>query len=193
MSAEALKNYDAIIFANTTGDLPLPDKKAFLDWLKSGKAFIGMHSCTDTFHGWPAYIEMLGGEFMTHGAQVGVECMNMDPGHPANVKLGKSWVLKQEEIYLMKNYDAAKCHPLLTLDKHPNDKTPGDYPISWCKKYGEGRVFYTSIGHREDIWDDETDPGFKRENTVEMARTYQGHILGGIKWAMGLEPDQIKP
>jgi type 1 glutamine amidotransferase len=119
--------------------------------------------------------------------------MNMDPGHPANVKLGKSWVLNQEEIYLMKNYDASKCHPLLVLDKHPNDKTPGHYPISWCKKYGEGRVFYTSIGHREDIWDDETDPGFKRENTVEIARAYQRHILGGIKWAMGLEPDQIKP
>jgi type 1 glutamine amidotransferase len=193
MSAEALKTYDAIIFANTTGDLPLPDKEAFLAWIKSGKAFIGMHSCTDTFHGWPAYIEMLGGEFKGHNAQVGVECMNMDPGHPANVKLGKSWVLNQEEIYLMKNYDASKCHPLLVLDKHPNDKTPGHYPISWCKKYGEGRVFYTSIGHREDIWDDETDPGFKRENTVEIARAYQRHILGGIKWAMGLEPDQIKP
>ena len=53
MRAESLKNYDLIIFANTTGDLPLPDKEAFLDWLKSGKAFVGMHSCSDTFHGWP--------------------------------------------------------------------------------------------------------------------------------------------
>jgi len=38
MSAEALKQYDAVIFANTTGDLPLPDKEAFLDWIKSGRA-----------------------------------------------------------------------------------------------------------------------------------------------------------
>ena len=49
MSPEALKQYDAVIFANTTGDLPLPDKQAFLDWIKSGKGFVGMHSAADTF------------------------------------------------------------------------------------------------------------------------------------------------
>src|SRR3989442_13136869 len=50
MTAEALKNYDGVVFANTTGELPLPDKQAFLDWIKSGKGFIGMHSASDTFH-----------------------------------------------------------------------------------------------------------------------------------------------
>src|SRR5687767_560130 len=35
MSPEALKQYDGVIFANTTGDLPLPDKQAFIDWIKS--------------------------------------------------------------------------------------------------------------------------------------------------------------
>jgi hypothetical protein len=193
MSPQALKNYDAIIFANTTGELPLPDREAFLDWLRAGKAFIGMHSCSDTFHRWPAFIQMLGGEFAGHGAQVGVECMNLAPKHPANVKLGKSWVINQEEIYLIKNYDKGQCQELLVLDKHPNDKTPGHYPISWCKEYGQGRVFYTSLGHREDIWDDETDPGFRRENPVQVSRAYQRHILGGIKWALGLEPGEAKP
>ena len=187
MSAEALKNYDGIVFANTTGDLPLPDKEAFLAWLKSGKAFVGMHSCSDTFHGWPAFIQMLGGEFKTHGAQAGVECMNEDPKHPANVKLGKSWVINQEEIYLMKNYAKDQCHELLTLDKHPNDKTAGSFPISWTRTYGEGRVFYTSLGHREDIWDDQTDPNFRRINPVEVSRAFQHHILGGIQWALRLE------
>src|SRR5579859_1692289 len=51
MSPAALKNYDAVIFANTTGDLPLPDKEAFIDWVKSGGGFVGMHSAADTFHG----------------------------------------------------------------------------------------------------------------------------------------------
>ena len=50
MTPEALKKYDGVIFASTTGVLPLPDKQAFLDWIKSGKAFIGMHAATDTFH-----------------------------------------------------------------------------------------------------------------------------------------------
>lgn len=193
MSAEALKNYDGIIFANTTGDLPIPDRDAFIAWLKSGKAFIGMHSCSDTFHGWPMFIEMLGGEFANHGAQACVECMNEDPANPANAKLGKSFVINQEEMYLLKNYDKTKVHELLTLDKHPNTKAPGSFPVSWCKPYGQGRVFYTTLGHREDVWDDQTAPGFKRLNPVEVSLAYQQHILGGIKWALGLAPEPIKP
>jgi len=62
MTAESLKNYDGVIFANTTGELPLPDKEAFMEWLKSGKAFIGMHSAADTFPSLPPYREMLGAE-----------------------------------------------------------------------------------------------------------------------------------
>ena len=193
MSAEALKGLDAIIFANTTGDLPLPDKEAFLAWLKSGKAFIGMHSCSDTFHGWPAFIQMLGGEFETHREQAGIECMNAAPTHPANAKMAKSWVINQEEVYLIKNFAKDECHDVLFLDKHPNDKTPGHFPISWTKSYGEGRVFYTSLGHREDIWDDETAPNFQRINPVEVSRAYQRHILGGIQWAMKLQEEAPKP
>src|SRR5262249_21298356 len=47
MTPAALKNYDGVVFASTTGDLPLPDKAAFLEWIKSGKAFIGIHAATD--------------------------------------------------------------------------------------------------------------------------------------------------
>ena len=42
-----------------------------------------MHSATDTFHGWPAYIDMIGGEFLTHGAQVEVDAINQDKECPA--------------------------------------------------------------------------------------------------------------
>jgi hypothetical protein len=61
LSPENLKNYDGVIFASTTGDLPIPDKQGFLDWIKAGHAFVGIHAASDTFHGWPGYIDMLGG------------------------------------------------------------------------------------------------------------------------------------
>lgn len=190
MSAAALKNYDAVVFANTTGDLPIPDKEAFLDWIKSGKGFVGMHSASDTFHNYAPFIEMIGGEFKSHGAQVEVEAINQDKQCPACRHLGGTWTVF-DEIYLLKNFDRAKVHGLLTLDKHPNDKTPGDYPIAWIKEYGKGRVFYTSLGHREDLWD----PNWKgqRKNSEEISRQYQQHILGGIKWALGLEQADAKP
>ena len=177
MSAEALKNYDGVIFANTTGDLPIPDKEAFIKWIESGKAFIGMHSASDTFHGYPAFIEMIGGEFQTHGPQVGVVCINQDPEHPATRHLGPEYPI-YDEIYVLKNFHREKVHGLLTLDKHPNKLTPGDYPIAWSKRIGRGKLFYTSLGHREDVW---------------LSSDYQKHIMGGIKWALGLEVGDVKP
>jgi type 1 glutamine amidotransferase len=192
LSPENLKKYDGVIFANTTGDLPLPDRQAFLDWIKEGKAFIGMHSASDTFHGFKPYIEMLGGEFQSHGAQVSVDCINEDNQHPCCRHLSQQWTVF-DEIYIMKNFNRDTVHMLLSLDKEPNKKTPGYYPVSWCKEYGKGRVFYTSLGHREDIWDDDTPSNFKRMNPPEVSKAYQKHILGGIKWALGLEPGDAKP
>jgi type 1 glutamine amidotransferase len=189
MSPDALKNYDAVVFANTTGDLPLPDEQAFLDWIKSGKGFVGMHSAADTFHHFDGYLDMVGAEFKQHEAQVQVDPINQDPDCPACRHLPANWKVF-DEIYQFKNFDPAKVHGLLTLDKHPNNGTPGIYPISWCKEYGKGRVFYTSLGHREDVWD----PNWPdRKNPKEVAEAYQEHILNGIKWAVGLEQWNAKP
>ena len=189
MSPAALKNYDAIVFANTTGNLPLPDKEAFLEWIKSGKGFVGIHAATDTFHDFKPYIDMIGAEFAKHGPQVEVDAINEDDQCPICRELAAHWKV-YDEIYQFKNFDRTKVHGLLTLDKNPNTKTPGDYPISWCKEYGKGRVFYTSLGHREDVWD----PNWpNRKNPKEVAEAYQKHILGGIKWALGLEPTDARP
>ena len=192
LSPESLKNYDGVVFASTTGDLPIPDKQGFLDWIKAGHAFIGIHAAADTFHGWPGYVDMLGGEFRHHGRQVGVECLNQDPQNPATAPLPAKWDISQEEIYQFNNYDQSKVHDLLILDKHPEDGSPGHFGVSWCKMYGSGRVFYTSLGHREDIWD--TDADIKdRKNSAEISKAYQAHVLGGIEWALGLKGEPVKP
>lgn len=177
MSPAALNEYDAVIFANTTGELPVPDRDAFISWIKAGHAFIGMHSAIDTFHKYPPFMEMIGGEFMQHGPQVSVTCINQDIRHPATRRLGATYEVF-DEIYQLKNFHRDQVHGLLTLDKHPNNGTPGDYPISWCKQFGRGKVFFTSLGHREEVWE---------------SATYQDHILGGIRWALGLEQGDAVP
>jgi type 1 glutamine amidotransferase len=187
LSPESLKNYDGVLFASTTGDLPIPDKQGFLDWIKAGHAFIGIHAASDTFHHFPGYIDMLGGEFNRHGRQVPVDCLVQDPSNPAVASLGQSFHINQEEIYQFKSYDATKVHDLLILDKHPETGAAGHFAVSWCKSYGEGRVFYTSLGHREDLWD--TDPNIpNRINTPDISKAYQKHVLGGIEWALGIKP-----
>ena len=169
MSPEGLKNYDAVVFANTTGDLPIPDKDAFIEWVKSGKGFVGMHAASDTFHGYKPYLEMLGAEFQTHKEQVCVDCINEDRRNPATRHLPATWSVF-DEIYILKNFDRSQMHGLLTLDRHPNTGVPGDYPISWMKNFGKGRVFYTSLGHREDVWENPR---------------YEKLILEGVRWALG--------
>jgi type 1 glutamine amidotransferase len=187
MSPAALPKYDAIIFANTTGDLPLPDRQAFLDWIKSGKGFVGAHSATDTFPGFPEYIDMIGGQFQSHGPQVSVNALNQASECGACRHLAGEWTVF-DEIYLFKKFDRAKVRGLLSLDKHPNNKRPGDYPVAWIKEYGKGRVFYTSLGHREDVWEPNSPAqGGGLKNPPEVALAYQQHLLGGIKWALGLE------
>ena len=57
---------------------------------------------------------------------------------------------------------------------------------------GKGRVFYTSLGHREDLWDD-TAAVKDRKNSPEISKQFQAHILGGIKWALGLVPGSTEP
>jgi hypothetical protein len=171
LAPAALKRYDGIVFANTTGDLPLPDRDALVQWVRGGGAFIGMHSASDTLHGHRPYVEMLGGEFEEHREQVTIDAISVDAANPATAHLGPRWNLdgRQEEIYLFKNYERSSVHELLVLDKHPNTGQPGHHPIAWCREFGQGRVFYTALGHNEYVWEM---PAFQR------------HVLGGIEWAL---------
>ena len=184
MAIEKLKAYDGFVFANTTGDLQLPDREGFINLIEEGRAFVAMHSGSDTYHPFRRYVDMLGGEFETHKAQVEVQPVIHDGKHPA-AKPFQDGFKVFDEIYILKSFEKAKVHGLLGLNAHPNDGTEGYFPISWCKPYGKGRVFYTSLGHREDVWDPTWNPP-QRKNTPAVAETYQAHILNGIKWALGL-------
>lgn len=193
MALDKIKGYDGFVFANTTGDLQLPDREGFIKLIEGGKAFIAMHSGSDTYHPFRGYIDMLGGEFATHKAQVEVQPIVHDPAHVITRTVPVGWKVF-DEIYIIKSFDKSKVHGLLGLNAHPNEGTPGYYPISWCKTAGSGRVFYTSLGHREDVWDPSWKEGSKeRKNSPEIAETYQEMILAGIKWALKLEDADSPP
>jgi len=183
MTASALKQYDAVIFNNTSGDLPLPDPQGFIDWVKAGGNVVGIHAATDTFRerpdspGWAEYRKMMGAQFIGHGPQSEVELLVQDRKHPATKDLPPSFKVT-EEIYLFKDWSRDDIRVLIALDKHPNTGEPGDFPISWVHQYGKGRVFYTALGHREDL--------MRTEN-------YEKHLRGGIRWALGLAKGDASP
>jgi type 1 glutamine amidotransferase len=173
LTPSGLASFDGVFFANTSGDLGIPDLGAFLDWIASGHAFLGAHAATDTYHDAPAYIDMIGGEFLEHGAQCQVDAKVEDIGNPSGEPLAPTYTVF-DEIYTFKTDPRPGVAVLLSLDHHPPDGSPaagvpGDFPLAWTKTYGKGRVFYTALGHREDVW---------------QSDLYRRHILGAIRWSL---------
>ena len=172
-SAESLAGFDGVMFVNTTGDLPLPDLAAFLDWVKGGKAFIGMHAATDTLKASDAYIDMIGGCFAGHPWNFTGEHAFVvhDPGHRLTAMFAPRFRW-QEEIYQYDlRYKPENVRVLVSLDMAASSpKEPWHVPVSWVRDYGKGRLFYTNFGHNDTTWKD---------------AAFQKHMLEGIAWALG--------
>lgn len=179
LSPQALRAYDAVVFY-TTGELPIgdADKANLAAWVRSGKGFAGIHSATDTFYQWPEYGEMVGGYFDGHPWHEEVTVRVEDRTSPATRHLPESWVVT-DEIYQFRNWDRSKRHVLLSLDPSSVDlgadgvkRTDRDFALAWTSTYGDGRVFYTALGHRAELW---------------QSPEYQQHLAGGIRWILGVE------
>ncbi len=194
-----LKQYDAIVFY-TSGVLTEPNKaktppmtikgkKKLLRTIARGKGFVGLHAATDSFHSKgprdqnqtevDPYIAMLGGEFIVHGAQQEAIIRAASPNFPGVKQFGR-WQKLKEEWYTLKNF-AKDLHVILIED---NEGMKGDcyqrppFPATWARMHRKGRVFYTSFGHRDDIW---TNPDV------------QGIIAGGLAWAIGNVKVDVTP
>jgi hypothetical protein len=160
--------YAGVLFAQTTGDLPLPDPQGFVDWIAEGHAFVGIHSASDTFPGFAPFLDMLGGQFKRHGEQAKVSLLVKDASHASTRPIPQPLEVL-DEIYEFQRYDPARVHLLLYVAKHPETGAPGELPLAWTREHGRGRVFYTALGHREDVLESEW---------------YGAHLLAGIQWAL---------
>ncbi len=173
LSMASLASYDGVIFCNTTGDLPLPDGDGLVNWVKSGKAFIGMHAATDTLKNMPPYYEMINGSFAGHpwGGGGTYTFANHEPSHPAAVMFPPEFQWK-DEIYQYTHFNPESVRVLISIDMAKSQpQAPYHVPVSWVRNVGDGRLFYTNLGHNASSWTDET---------------YQKHITAGIRWALKL-------
>jgi uncharacterized protein len=186
-NAKNLNNFDAVLFF-TGGELEMdPQQKAdFLSFIHDdGKGFVGVHSATITFTSWPEYGEMIGGYYDEHpwgtfDAPILVE----DPSFPGMQAWPRSFVLR-DEIYQLKDYSRDKVRVLMRLDPDKLDlknknvqRTDRDFAVTWAKTYGKGRVYYSSLGHVPENWDN---PKLREMYT------------GAIKWALGLVDADVTP
>ena len=186
-NAKNLSDFDAVLFF-TGGSLEM-DAQQKADLLSfvhdDGKGFVGVHSAAITFTDWPEYGEMLGGYFDEHpwgtfNAPILVE----DPDFPGMQQWPRSFVLR-DEIYQIRNYSRDKVRVLMRLDASRLDlsnpkvhRTDRDFAVAWAKMYGRGRVFYSTLGHPKENWDN---PNLQKMYTE------------AIKWATGLVNADVTP
>ncbi|MDB5015710.1 MAG: Trehalose utilization [Mucilaginibacter sp.] len=166
-----LKKYAAVMFLNTTGDV-LNDQQQgeFEKYIHAGGGFVGVHAATDTEYDWPWYGNLVGAYFKSHPAQQSAMFHVVDRNFIATKHLPADWK-RFDELYNFK-WMAPNLHILITIDeKSYTGGTMGDnHPMSWYHDYDGGRAFYTELGHTDESYSDPL---------------YLGHLLGGIKYAMG--------
>ncbi|NLC56285.1 MAG: hypothetical protein GX774_05555 [Armatimonadetes bacterium] len=176
ITPEYLAQFDAILLYTTGTPFPTPEaKQALLDFVNGGKAVIGVHSATDTHYDWPEFGALMGAYFDGHPWTQEVGIRVDDPNHPATRMIPEGWKVT-DEIYQFRDWSRDKVHMLLSLDNRTVDvnkegvkRADKDFAVAWCKEVGQGRLFFTSLGHTKEVWDD---PIFRQ------------HLLHGILWAV---------
>jgi uncharacterized protein len=170
---ENLAGYDAVIFLNTTMTVFNEEQRAaFKSYIQSGGGFVGVHSATDTEYDWPWYGEMVGAYFMNHPPVLPAVIDVVNPDHPSTAHLPVQWE-RIDEWYNFRNMNP-EVNVLLKLDtdSFEGSEHPGNHPIAWYHDYDGGRAFYTGLGHTKETYTEEN---------------FLLHLLGGIRYAMGIE------
>ncbi len=166
-----LKQYSAIVFLSTTGDLFDPgQKEAFMRYIQAGNGFVGIHAASDTEYGWPWYGKLVGAYFLSHPKVQHADIHVIDKSHLSTEHLPDVWN-RRDEWYDFKDLNH-EVKLLMRLDEqsYQGGKMGEYHPIAWYHEYDGGRVFYTALGHTKEAFDE---PEFLQ------------HIVGGIRYAIG--------
>ena len=168
---DSLKNYSAVVFLNTTGDVLNHYQEAdFERYIQAGGGFVGIHAAADTEYGWGWYGRLVGGYFKSHPKVQKATLHIMNNRHSATKSLPKSWVHTDEW------YDFKDMNPdvnfLMYIDEtsYEGANQGGQHAMAWYHNYDGGRAFYTGLGHTNESYTDSL---------------YLKHILGGLHYAIG--------
>ncbi len=175
-----LRRYDAVVFLSTTGDVLDPaGQRAFEGYIRHGGGYVGIHAAADTEYDWAFYGGLAGAYFQSHPAIQPATVVTEDRAHPSTSGLPPTWN-RTDEWYNYRSNPRERVHVLASLDEssYTGGTMNGDHPIAWCQDYQGGRAFYTGFGHTKESY---TDPAFR------------GHLLGGIRYAIGDAQADCRP
>ena len=212
LDPDKIKEWDLLIFNNTTGDptaerkllreevdkegkkkpvyqtIAHPERrKALIERVKEGAGWIGIHAAADSLYDFPEFNQMVNGWFSGHPWSGKVEVTIEEPDHPLMKPFGKGPWKVSDEIYQFRNYDRSKARVLMSIYRRSVDVIRGgrkdrDYATCWISLFGKGRVMYQAHGHGANV--------FKMPE-------YQEHMKLAMQWAVGdlevpVEPSKVE-
>ena len=159
---DALARFDVVVLNSTSGDTFLPTQRdAFRHWLEQGGGLLALHGAGgDPRYDWRWYVDtVLGAQFIGHTYspqfQQGVVEV-AEPAHPAMRPLPARWQ-REEEWYAFDRVPSGHGTRILArLDEGSYAPEPGqrmgDHPVVWTRCIGQGRVFYSALGHKAETY-----------------------------------------
>lgn len=186
----SLKDFDAVIFLNTTEDIFDEEEQAIFEkFIQSGKGYVGIHGASDTEYDWEWYTKLVGRMFYIHPVIQTAKLNIIDHNFPGLEHFPKT-LLWTDEYYEFGEEKVEGLNYLITLDEKsfnpevtwPNKdvdakgnliprvgKGMGEFhPLAWYHEFDGGRAFFTALGHVEKVYENQW---------------FLDHLYGGIYYA----------
>lgn len=154
---EALKKLDLVVSCWTMGEINHEYVQNLSEAVAAGTGLAGCHGgMCDSFRQDTEWQFMTGGQWVSHPGGDGIDYMvNIRRGSSPIIEGLEDFPVCSEHYYLHIDPSievlATTRFPLITYN-HISNK-PVDMPVAWTKYWGNGRVFYTSLGHHDDVFD----------------------------------------
>ncbi|MBN2289418.1 MAG: ThuA domain-containing protein [Candidatus Glassbacteria bacterium] len=166
ITAAALAPYDLLVLDYMGPRWGEEAETAVERFVKAGKGMVVVHGASYAFSGreilgdshagtgvfeppWPEYARMVGGiwaDSTAHGDRHLFEVRFTDREHPVAAGMGEGFMIS-DDLYHDQRMEP-DAHVLATAFSDPATRGTGeDEPILWTVSYGDGRVFYTALGH----------------------------------------------
>ncbi|MFX0021266.1 MAG: ThuA domain-containing protein [Candidatus Hermodarchaeota archaeon] len=137
--------YDTTIFFTQFGEFTEDQEKNLLDFIASGKGFVGLHGASASFKMHPKYYEMIGGRFLKHKKKTNIDIKILDKSHPIMANLDNFTFFDEPYRH---DFSMKGDMKVLAEGYYHDEKDPNPEPIIWVKTYGEGRVAFCALGHQ---------------------------------------------
>lgn len=147
---EALRGFDLIVPNWTMGQLTPEQSRGLQTAVSQGVGLGGIHGgMGDAFRGDLGYEWMVGGHFVGHPHVGPYEVRVTDAAHAITAGLPTAFAYSSEQYYLMVD---PGIHVLAdSVYEHAGQSVV--MPVAWTKAWGEGRVFYSALGHKPEEFD----------------------------------------